>query len=55
MAIHKLHIPEPCHEKWAEMTPTERGAFCGSCKKEVIDFSEKSYNQIANELNKHRG
>lgn len=34
----KIEIPKPCHEKWNEMTPTERGRYCASCKKEVLDF-----------------
>ncbi|PJJ58862.1 hypothetical protein [Hymenobacter chitinivorans] len=32
-------IPEPCHQDWAQMTPTERGRFCQACRKEVLDFS----------------
>lgn len=32
-------IPEPCHQDWAHMTPTERGRFCQACCKEVQDFS----------------
>jgi len=34
-----LHIPEPCHESWANMKPQEHGRFCASCSKTVIDFS----------------
>jgi CarboxypepD_reg-like domain len=34
-----LSIPEPCHEGWHNMTPSEKGRFCGSCQKEVIDFT----------------
>jgi len=37
-----ISIPKPCHENWQEMTATERGAFCKSCQKEVIDFSRKT-------------
>ncbi|MCG8577504.1 MAG: hypothetical protein MI810_21670 [Flavobacteriales bacterium] len=33
-----FHIPEPCHEKWTDMTPTEKGAFCQKCSKEVLDL-----------------
>lgn len=35
----KLSIPEPCHEGWDNMTPSEKGRFCSSCQKEVIDFT----------------
>ena len=34
-----IGIPSPCHEDWDKMSPTECGAFCHSCQKEVIDFS----------------
>ncbi|MCR9173775.1 MAG: hypothetical protein NXI10_14830 [bacterium] len=36
----KFHIPEPCHENWNEMTPTEKGAFCKKCAIEVTDFTK---------------
>ena len=35
-----LQIPEPCHENWAEMTPSEQGRFCQNCQKIVVDFSK---------------
>lgn len=34
-----LSIPEPCHEGWDNMTPSEKGRFCSSCQKEVVDFT----------------
>jgi hypothetical protein len=55
MPTYKLNIPTPCHEKWNEMSPTERGAFCQSCKKEVLDFSNKSYAEIADIVNAKKG
>ena len=42
----KIEIPQPCHEKWTEMNHTEKGAFCLTCQKEVIDFSQMSDAQI---------
>ena len=46
----KLHIPEPCHEDWSQMTPREQGRFCASCEKEVIDFTALSRKQITEKV-----
>ncbi|WP_255571295.1 carboxypeptidase-like regulatory domain-containing protein [Halomarinibacterium sedimenti] len=42
----KISIPEPCHEDWAKMTPTEKGKFCNVCTKEVFDFTETSDEEL---------
>lgn len=43
----KITIPEPCHERWDKMTPTEKGAYCQSCEKEVMDFSGQQQDDIS--------
>lgn len=51
---YTINIPKPCNEKWSEMTPTERGAFCSNCQKEVLDFTAKSNQQLAILLNQNK-
>lgn len=41
-----LAIPTPCHKKWEHFTPTQKGRFCASCQKEVIDFTTWNEEQI---------
>lgn len=57
MAKTTLHItiPKPCHEDWSKMSPTQCGAFCKACQKEVIDFSLMSEAEIVDKLSKASG
>ncbi len=41
-----LSIPEPCHEDWNKMTPSQQGRFCGSCQKDVIDFTAMTDDEL---------
>ncbi len=34
-----LSITDPCRENWDDMTPVEKGVYCKSCCKNVIDFT----------------
>jgi len=51
----KISITEPCHENWEAMTPNQQGAFCGSCQKDVVDFSKMSIQGIKNFFSKPKG
>jgi CarboxypepD_reg-like domain len=42
----QISIPTPCHEDWGKFTPTPTGGFCGSCQKNVVDFSGMSESQL---------
>lgn len=42
----KITIPKPCNEDWNEMSPTEKGRFCDVCTKEVVDFTNKTSEEI---------
>jgi len=35
----QLDVNTPCHEDWNQMTDSEKGKFCNSCQKDVIDFT----------------
>lgn len=43
-------IQQACSEDWNKMTPTEKGAFCQQCAKQVIDFSTQSTQEIKRTL-----
>lgn len=42
----KISIPKPCHENWNEMLPEDKGRFCLKCTKTVVDFTQKSKDEI---------
>jgi|SRR5690606_19669908 len=48
----KISIPKPCHENWNEMLPEEKGRFCLSCQKCVLDFTELSDDEILKSVQK---
>ena len=42
-----LSINTPCSEKFNNFTSTEKGGFCNSCQKEVIDFRNWTDKEVA--------
>ena len=51
----QLGIPQPCHENWNNMKPEEKGRFCNSCQKTVMDFRNMSDRQLAEFFKKPAG
>lgn len=43
---YSISIPRPCHENWSEMSPNEKGRFCQSCSKIVVDFTNMKTDDI---------
>lgn len=43
-----MSIPKPknCPQEWLSMKPSEKGRLCGECKKDIIDFTKKSWSEI---------
>jgi len=55
MKKFQIKISEPCHENWDAMTQQDKGRFCASCQKTVVDFSNMSDRQIADFFKKPAG
>jgi hypothetical protein len=48
-----VSIPNPCHENWDQMSPTQNGKHCQSCAKNVIDFTSFTQEEIEQFLKNH--
>ncbi|MGL4630150.1 MAG: hypothetical protein ACRCVT_02995 [Leadbetterella sp.] len=42
----RIEITDPCTQQWSDLTKNEKGRFCSSCSKTVIDFSRMSDNEL---------
>jgi TonB family protein len=48
-------VPNPCDKPWDGMIPKENGRYCDSCQKVVIDFTNKSNQEIIDYINANSG
>lgn len=44
--MEHIFIQKPCSENWKAMSPTQQGAFCAQCAKEVTDFTRLTHNEV---------
>jgi hypothetical protein len=51
----KITIPEPCTADWAAMAPGKKGLFCSHCRKDVIDFSQFTDEEIVDYFRQNLG
>lgn len=52
---YKIHITEPCTENWDKMKSHPTGKFCDSCQKNVVDFTNKTEQEITEYIKAHEG
>jgi hypothetical protein len=42
----RIHIPVPCSEDWNKMSKNTDGRMCDACQTTVVDFSNRSLEEI---------
>ena len=48
-----ITIPNPCKQKWSEMTKVVNGRFCDSCQHKVTDFSKFTDTELVDFMKDH--
>lgn len=50
-----ISIPNPCHEDFEKMSPTEKGAYCKVCSTDTYDFRNLSNGEIFQIMEENKG
>ncbi|WP_420571394.1 hypothetical protein [Kordia sp.] len=50
-----LRLNKACSEQWENMKPNEKGSFCDTCAKNVIDFTQLSQLEITEKIKNSKG
>ncbi|MFL5763318.1 MAG: energy transducer TonB [Bacteroidia bacterium] len=50
-----VQVPDPCGENWSGMQKQGNGRYCDSCKKVVVDFRNKSNEEILDYIRENSG
>jgi len=51
----KITIENPCGEDVSQMEPTQRGRFCGSCERDLVDFTKLNDREIQKVIHQTNG
>ena len=51
----KITIENPCGEDISQMEPTQRGRFCGSCERDLVDFTKLNDREIQKVIHQTNG
>jgi len=51
---YKIKLIKPCNEDWSNMSSIERGKHCAVCKKDVIDFTNYTDDELIKTLKKEK-
>jgi hypothetical protein len=51
---NRIHIPKPCEQDWDKMTPQKEGRLCAACQTTVVDFSNKTLDEIKAYFESHK-
>ncbi|MGJ8684556.1 MAG: hypothetical protein ACSHWW_08030 [Nonlabens sp.] len=52
--MRKIEFTHKCSENWDGMKPHAQGKFCSQCDKSVVDFTDKTAQEISNLMSKHK-